>query len=226
MSNSYPPVPPTPPTSQLPPRRHVRRGLVVGAVVVGLAGVGSAAALAANATNSPSPTPSASASAHPGKHLAKPGAGQVGAETLHGQMTVKKADGTIQTVFVQRGTVTDVSDTKVTVKSDDGFTQSYTLNSSTQFSSQDQPKGAAIKSGDLAKGDTIMVRAVQSGSDYVAQQVKKGPVPGKEMRQGFGQHRESGQGTESPSTQSPGTQSSKPSAPSTTKPSPSPSSTS
>ncbi|WP_422936063.1 hypothetical protein [Sinomonas sp. P47F7] len=221
MSNTYPPVPPTPPTSQLPPRRHVRRGLVVGAVVVGLAGVGGAAAWAANATNSPSPAPSASASAQPGHHAGKPGAGQVGAETLHGQMTVKKADGTIETVFVQRGTVTDVSDTKVTIKSDDGFTQTYTLNSSTRFLSQAEPKGAAIKSGDLAKGDTVMVRAVQSGSDYVVQQLTKGPFPGKEIRQGFGQRHERGQGTQSPGTQSP-----KPSAPSTSKPSPSPSSTS
>ena len=217
MSNTYPPVPPmpptppTPPTSQLPPPRRLRRGLVVGAVVLGLAGVGSAAAWAANATNSPSASPTASASAQPGKHAGKPGAGQVGAETLHGQMTVKKPDGTIQTVFVQRGTVTDVSDTKVTVKSDDGFTQSYTLNSSTRFVSQSQPKGAAIKSGDVAKGDTIMVRAVQSGSDYVAQQVKKGPFAGGEARQGFGPHRERGQGTQSP----------KPSAPSTSTPSPS-----
>ncbi|NUP75617.1 MAG: hypothetical protein HOQ07_13375, partial [Sinomonas sp.] len=159
---------------------------------------------AANAANTPSPAPSASASAEPGHHVGKPGAGQ-GAETLHGQMTVKKADGTIQTVFVQRGTVTDVSDTKVTVKSEDGFTQSYTLNGSTMFHSQAQPRGAAIKSGDVAKGDTIMVRAVQSGSDYVAEQIMKGAFAGKEFRHAPGQHRDNGQS---------GTQSPKPSAPS------------
>lgn len=197
----FPPAPPTPPRSQLPPRRHVRRGIVVGAVVLGLAGAGSAAVWAADQSGSPTPSASASASAHPGKHVGKPGTGAAGAETLHGQMTVKKPDGTIQTVLVQRGTVTDVSDTKVTIRSDDGFTQTYTLTSSTKFVSQSQRKGAQIKSGDVSKGDTVMVRAVQSGSDYVAQQVRKGPfaAPGK----GF--HR------------------AKPSSPSTAKPSPSPS---
>jgi hypothetical protein len=115
-------------------------------------------------------------------------------------MTVKKADGSIQTVFVQRGTVTDVSDTKMTVKSDDGFTQTYTLNGSTKFVGQGQPKGAAIKSGDVGKGDTILVRAVQSGSDYVAEQVKKGPFVDKQVRENPGQHRGKGQsGAKSPS---------------------------
>ena len=115
-------------------------------------------------------------------------------------MTVKKADGSVQTVFVQRGTVTDVSDTKVTVKSDDGFTQTYTLNGSTKFVGQGQPKGSAIKSGDVAKGDTILVRAVQSGSDYVAEQVKKGPFVDKQVRENPGQHHGKGQsGTKSPS---------------------------
>ncbi|MEA5454676.1 hypothetical protein SPF06_08085 [Sinomonas sp. JGH33] len=222
MSNTFPPlppVPPRPPTSQLPPRRF-RRGLVIGVVALGLAGAGGAAVWAADATGSATPSASASASAspHPGKHLGKPGAGQVGAETLHGQMTVKKPDGTIQTIFVQRGTVTDVSDTKVTVKSDDGFTQTYVLNTSTKFFGQNQPRGAPIKPGDVAKGDTILVRAEQSGSDFVAEQVKKGPFT-RMMHQAPGQHREKGQ---------PGSPSSKPAPPGSTKPSTqaSPSSTS
>jgi hypothetical protein len=185
---------------------------VIGAVVLGLAGAGSAAVWAADQSGSPTPSPSASASAQPGKHVGKPGTGQVGAETLHGQMTVKKADGSIETVFIQRGTVTDVSDTTLTVKSDDGFTQTYTLNGSTKFIGQGQPKGAAIKSGDVAKGDTIMVRAVQSGSDYIADQVKKGPFTNKQVHQNSGQHRQKGQ-SGAP-------------APSPSKVSPSPSSTS
>ncbi|HKU10672.1 MAG TPA: hypothetical protein VJQ61_05525 [Sinomonas sp.] len=198
MSNMYPPVPPTPPNAPQPPR--TRRAVVIGAVVLGLAGAGSAAVWAADQSGSPTPSPSASASAQPGKHMGKPGAGQAGAETLHGQMTVKRPDGSIETVFVQRGTVTDVSDTKLTVKSDDGFTRTYTLNGSTKFVGQGQPKGAAIKSGDVSKGDTIMVRAVQNGSDYVADQVKKGPFVNKQVRQNPGQHRQKGQsGTPSPS---------------------------
>jgi hypothetical protein len=174
--------------------------VVIGAVVLGLAGAGSAAVWAADQSGSPTPSPSASASAHPSKHASKPGAGQAGAETLHGQMTVKKPDGSIETVFVQRGTVTDISDTKLTVKSDDGFTQTYTLNGSTKFVGQGQPKGAAIKSGDVSKGDTVMVRAAQTGNEYVADQVKKGPFANKQVRENPGQHRQKGQsGTPSPS---------------------------
>ena len=203
MSNMVPPVPPTPPSSQLPPRDRARRGLVIGAVVLGLAGAGTAAVWAADQTGGATPSPSASASAQPGKHVGKPGAGHAGAETLHGQITVKKADGSIQTVFVQRGTVTDVSDAKLTVKSDDGFTQTYTLDGSTKFVAQGQPKGAAIKPGDVAKGDTILVRAVQSGNDYVAEQVRKGPFANKQPHQNPGQHRGKGQsGTPSPSPSS------------------------
>ncbi|MDQ4502819.1 DUF5666 domain-containing protein [Sinomonas sp. ASV322] len=206
MSNAFPPIPPlppTPPTSQLPPRRF-RRGLVIGAVALGLAGAGGAAVWAADATGSatPSAPASASPSAHPGEHLGKPGAGQFGAQTLHGQMTVKKPDGTIQTIFIQRGTVTDVSDTKVTVKSDDGFTQTYVLNSSTKFLGKNQPRGGAFKPGDVSKGDKIMVRAVQSGSDYVAQQIKKGPFTPM-MRHVPGQHLDKRQpGSPSPSSTS------------------------
>ncbi|MCH6471628.1 hypothetical protein [Sinomonas terrae] len=60
-------------------------------------------------SGSPTPSPSASASAQPSKHAGKHAPGQVNAETLHGQMTVKKANGNIETVFVQRGTVTDAN---------------------------------------------------------------------------------------------------------------------
>ena len=46
--------------------------------------------------------------------------------TLHGEMTVQGKNG-VRTVVVQRGTVTVVDATTVSVKSADGFTQSWTF---------------------------------------------------------------------------------------------------
>ncbi|RSM54700.1 hypothetical protein DMB66_37370 [Actinoplanes sp. ATCC 53533] len=46
--------------------------------------------------------------------------------TLHGEMTVQGKNG-VKTVVVQRGTVTAVDATTVSVKSADGFTQSWTF---------------------------------------------------------------------------------------------------
>jgi hypothetical protein len=46
--------------------------------------------------------------------------------TLHGEVTVKGKDGAT-TIVVQRGTVTAVTSTGVSVKSTDGFAQSWTF---------------------------------------------------------------------------------------------------
>ncbi|MFB9234510.1 hypothetical protein ACFFWC_02995 [Plantactinospora siamensis] len=46
--------------------------------------------------------------------------------TLHGEVVVQTKDGT-KTVAVQRGTVTAISDTSMTVKSTDGFTETWTF---------------------------------------------------------------------------------------------------
>ena len=51
---------------------------------------------------------------------------------LHGELTVPQADGTgTEVILVQRGTVTAVSGTSLSVKSTDGFTSTYTVSSST-----------------------------------------------------------------------------------------------
>jgi hypothetical protein len=128
---------------------------------------------------------------------------------LHGEVTVKRADGTYVTLVGQRGTVTEATGTRLTVKSEDGYTHSYVLNGSTKFRSASDPKGAALKAGDLKVGDEVAVRAQRSGSDDTASAVVKGPFPvrtgqaqGSQGHQGHGgrMHRNSGtQGGQSPS---------------------------
>jgi hypothetical protein len=48
---------------------------------------------------------------------------------LHGEATLTMKDGTVRHVAVQRGTVTAIDDKSITVKSSDGFTQTWTFGS-------------------------------------------------------------------------------------------------
>ncbi|MFI7599486.1 hypothetical protein [Actinoplanes sp. NPDC049681] len=73
----------------------------------------------------PAPAASSSSSAEPRqrrpglrKHLRK--------NTLHGEVTVQRKDG-VKTIVVQRGTITAVDSGTVSVKSTDGFTQTWTF---------------------------------------------------------------------------------------------------
>ena len=164
--------------------RRVRRGIVIAALAAALAGGGAAAVWAsATPTSTPSPSDSASAPASaPSKgHGFKHGLLRGG---LHGEVTIKKDDGTYATIVSQRGTVTEATDTKLTLRSEDGYEQSYTLNAETGIRAAAQ-KGTALTPGDLAVGDEVTVRAVRSGSEDTAEHVVKGPFPAK--AQGHGQ---------------------------------------
>lgn len=122
----------------------MRKAVLAGAVTLALTGTG--AALAWSATGTPVPSPSQSAQGQqetPGKGSApgqqnKPGwqdkqdkKAQRG-QPLHEEGVVKNPDGTFQTVLEQRGTVESVNDSAITVKSEDGFTQTYTVNADTR----------------------------------------------------------------------------------------------
>ncbi|MDP5226622.1 MULTISPECIES: hypothetical protein [Arthrobacter] len=71
---------------------------------------------------------------------------------LHGEFVVSQ-NGTYVTMVEQRGQITAVSSTRVTVKSSDGFEQSYTINSQTVTRSQSS----------LATGQTVQVTATKDG---------------------------------------------------------------
>ncbi|GAB3274327.1 hypothetical protein GCM10027449_12520 [Sinomonas notoginsengisoli] len=167
--------------------RRARRALVIGALGVALAAGGGAAVSAASA---PSPSASQSASPHQG---AAHGNGHAleARHGLHGETTVKRPDGTYATLVGQRGTVTEVTDAKLTVKSEDGYTHSYVLNGSTKIRSASDRNAAALKASDLKAGDEVAVRAERNGSDDTATAVAKGPFPAKsaEAQNGQGGHR-------------------------------------
>lgn len=184
---------------------RARRALIIGALGVTLAAGGGAAVWAAS-TPSPSPSSPSAPQSTPSKAPTRHGAGIEGHGGLHGEVTVKRSDGSYVTLVSQRGTVTEVTDSKLTVKSEDGYTHSYVLNSSTKIRSASDPKGAALKASDLKAGDEVAVRAQRSGSDDTATAVAKGPFPVKPYQgqgaKGKGHERmhgsQDGNGTHSP----------------------------
>lgn len=90
--------------------------------------------------------PSPSASDHPlkGRHGLRV---QLRKHVLHGETVVQTKDGT-QTIEVQRGQVTAVTATTVTIKSTDGFTETWTFGAKfAVVQNRAKVAASAIKSG-------------------------------------------------------------------------------
>jgi hypothetical protein len=84
---------------------------------------------------------------------------------VHGQFTVPNGNNGYETIATQVGTVQSVSSGSVTVKSADGYSQDYVVNSSTVVNA-DYEGILSVKTG-----DTVVVEATVSGNTYTAQQV-------------------------------------------------------
>jgi hypothetical protein len=129
------------------------------------------------------PTPSASPSATTPGNPNKPdkadkteGRGRHGmlglGGALHGEFVVEKDGGGYQTMATQRGEVTAVSKESLTVKSEDGYSRTYTL-------TEDTLVNAARDGIDNVKtGNTVMVTAVVEGDKATASSVSDGTVRG------------------------------------------------
>jgi hypothetical protein len=87
------------------------------------------------------------------------------ANALHGDFVVS-VNGALVTDRLQTGTVTSVSATDITLKSTDGYTQSYTINSGTTVDN------GANTIGDVANGNTVTVIAALSGSTATANTIE------------------------------------------------------
>ena len=170
---------------------RIRKALLAGVVALALTGTGVAIAWSATGTPSPSPSPSASEKANGQENPAKAQRPQ----RLHGESVVKKADGTLETVVSQQGTVDAVSATSVTVKSEDGFTQSYTINGDTRIvkipadtSQLRNGKGKlpSATAADLKAGDTVRIAGTKDGSTVTATRILAGQLPDKVPGNGNG----------------------------------------
>ena len=194
-----------------------RKAALGGAVALALTGTGVVFAWAANEPPPPAPP----SSSPPGKSGNAPGQNKVADQSkapgqdkpdkaprpqhLHSESVVKKADGTLETEVSQRGTVESVSDTSITVRSEDGYTQAYAINAETKIAqvpaapadgaaAKDdggkrlKPSGGTI--ADIATGDAVRISGAKNGDTVTAQRIVEGagggPGPGLGRGHGHG----------------------------------------
>src|ERR1700761_4238623 len=131
--------------------RRMKIGLVAGSVALALAGIGGGVAFAAGGSSTPA-TPSTTAPAQQHHKAAR-----LGRRVEHGELTVRAGKGT-QVLDVQRGQVTAVSSTSLTVRSKDGFSATYVVGSSSKVRAAG--KSASISA--VHTGNRVGVVAVRS----------------------------------------------------------------
>lgn len=151
--------------------RRLRAGLVAAGAAVGLtlAGLGVSAAQTDGQGTTPPAEAEAPGQEHdvfaapppgfgfhrgPGKGMRMFGMGM----GIHGETTTKAPDGGYQTLANQLGEVTEVSRSSVTVKSEDGFSRTYTVDDNTLVNAGNDGIGD-VKSGD----DVLVVALVKDG---------------------------------------------------------------
>jgi len=157
---------------RLPGRPLILAGVAVAALLAG-AGVAMAATSGSPASGAAAASPaggtgaSPSPSARPASpHQGRPGGfgfafgGPFGA--VHGQFVVPRSGGGYQTIDTQRGAVTAVSATSITVKSADGFVKTYQVVSSTNVDAR--RNGIAA----VRIGHQVAVTATDGGSTATA----------------------------------------------------------
>jgi hypothetical protein len=95
----------------------------------------------------------------PGPFGGTHGFGPGGILPLHGQAVVAKPGGGYVTLAFQRGAITKLSASSMTVKSNDGFTQSFAITGSTIVSAG-RDGIASVKTGDQA----VVIATVSGGT--------------------------------------------------------------
>lgn len=144
--------------------------LVAAWTTVGVVGAAALTGVAMAADNGATPQATATSTAAAGQGQGGPagllGAGgkaklrQLGQRVLHGEFVVQTKDGD-KTIDTQLGVITAVSSTSVDVKSSDGYTQSWTLTSTSKVRSGKKAGTAA----DLTVGATVRLLGPKDGTD-------------------------------------------------------------
>lgn len=152
-------------------KRRFRLGFRVGLAVLaaGLIAVMVASNLMIAAGQTPAPTPSEGADskeARPGFKRGRLGAGLHGG--IHGEFTTHAPGGGYQTIATQKGEVTSVSSSSVTVKSEDGFSRTYSVDDNTMVNAGND--GIA----DVKSGDDVHVTAIVADGKARAVAIRDG----------------------------------------------------
>lgn len=147
---------------QPPPRWGLRATVAAVGVATVIAAIGGAAIYAATESDSHSfgaphqaLGPGGGVPAGPGGQHGTgggPGPAAVASTSLHGEFVVPDGAGGYSTVLTQTGTVTAISPTSITVRSEDGFSQTYVI-----------PRTAGNAGAPFATDDRVVVRATRDG---------------------------------------------------------------
>lgn len=168
----------------------LRKAFIAGGIAVALTGAGGAAVWAGT---QPSPSPSGTSSSSPSPGPSPSQGKSHSGQAVHGEHVVKDADGTFRTIITQAGTIESVSSSEVTVKSEDGFSQRYGINSDTKITkvSADLPRNGRGKTtlpsasaSDLKAGDKVHVSGTRNGDAVTATRILSGELPA--MMRGHG----------------------------------------
>jgi hypothetical protein len=157
--------------------RRTKITLLVGAGVLAIAGVGAGIAFA-QSSNPPPPGPPAPSSAVPAPHGMRHGhdghgsrsgygwRGGLLARVAHGEATVNSDHG-YQVLDIQRGIVDSANSGQLSVRSADGFTATYVVDTSTKV-------GKNRKTSDIsqvAANDQVTILATKTGSTTTATRI-------------------------------------------------------
>jgi len=156
-----------------------------GTVALALAGTGAGVAAAQTTTTPAAPsTPTNQAPANPAtgaKHTWEDHGGWMGKDhgglgrVVHGEFTVHTTTGD-KVMDVQRGVVTAINATSVTVKSTDGYSATYTIDPTTKVYKAKMTAAAA----QIATNDEVKVQATKTSAAVTAQHIgDAGPTPAK-----------------------------------------------
>ena len=191
----------------VPQRTGWRSVVLAGGIVVALSGAGAAAVWAGTAQSAtPLTSPTTPAAQPPGNSPAEEQAHKKNrAVPLHGESVVKKGDGGFETRLTQQGTIEAVGSASITVKSEDGFSQTYAINAGTKVTKLPPPaadgtmprdsagkrlKPTAATAADLRTGEQVRITGVKDGSGITAGQIVAGAPgvqgPGNGVGRGLG----------------------------------------
>lgn len=135
---------------------------VAGGLALALAGAGAGVAAAQTSTT---PTPPGTSAAAPGAKKADR-ADRLARRVQHGEFTVRTKNGP-KVLDVQRGVVTAVDTGSITVKSDDGFSATYTISPNTKVHKAKKPATVS----QVAANDRVRLVASKNGGTATVERI-------------------------------------------------------
>lgn len=138
------------------PRWGKRQTVAAVGVAAVIAGLGGAAIYAATDGSSSQMGPPPFGAGGPGGHGGPGGPGGMPDRSLHAESVVRNPDGGYRTELTQTGMITQIDPNTVTVRSEDGYTQTYQLPHQTAGSSRFMPDDRVTLSA-TRDGQTVTV---------------------------------------------------------------------